>query len=144
MVNGRTLAWSGAGFRKRVRMYAHIHALLNAVKTYLQLILRGRMLACMEGKTKNFSFRVPVDLAQRLEQLKIEQAHKQVDNSKFLVEAVKLYLKQAEQFGIDDNLVVKEGDESYRPEKRHPRKANQQDVATEQQSLIKGGRRRAG
>jgi predicted DNA-binding protein len=122
-------------------MYAHIHALLNAVKTYLQLNFQKGMLACMEGKTKNFSFRVPADLAERLERLKIEQAHKQVDNSKFLVEAVKLYLKQAEQFGLDDNLVVKEAEESYGAEKRSPRKSSKDEVTIEQQISVKGGRR---
>lgn len=76
------------------------------------------MLALMEGKPKNFSFRLPADLAHRLEQVKVDQAHKRIPNSEFLVEAVRLYLDHAERFGIDDNLVVKEPDEVYESKKK--------------------------
>ncbi len=75
------------------------------------------MLVAMEGKTKIFSFRVPADLAGRLERIKLEQAHKRVPNSEFLVEAVRLYVEHAEQFGIDDNLMVNEPDRPYNVKK---------------------------
>ena len=78
----------------------------------------------MEGKTKNFSFRLPSDLAQRLEHVKLDQAHKRVPNSEFLVEAVRLYLDHAERFGIDDNLVVNEPERVYELKKKTPAQKN--------------------
>jgi len=71
------------------------------------------MLAFMAGKTKNYSARVPMDLAERLEKIKLEQAHKLISDSAFLVEAVRLYVDHAERFGIDDNLAVNEPDRPY-------------------------------
>lgn len=66
------------------------------------------MLACMDGKTHSASTRIPIDLYERLQRVKTEQAHKQISDSKFLVEAVRLYVEHAERFGIDDDLVVRE------------------------------------
>lgn len=66
------------------------------------------MLVIMDGKTKVYSVRIPLDLDERLQRIKQEQAHKRVPNAEFLVEAVRLYIEHAERFGIDDNLLVKE------------------------------------
>lgn len=71
------------------------------------------MLAFMSGTTKNYSARVPLDLAERLEKIKLEQAHKLVSDSAFLIEAVRFYVDHAEKFGIDDNLTVNEPDRPY-------------------------------
>lgn len=66
------------------------------------------MLAFMEEKTKNFSFRVPIELSDRFDKIKNEQAHSRVPNSELLVEAVRLYVDLAERYGIDENLIVKQ------------------------------------
>jgi len=71
------------------------------------------MLALMEGKTRVYSVRVPLDLDARLQRIRIEQAHIKLSVSGFLLEAVKLYVDHAERFGIDDNLVVREPIEPY-------------------------------
>lgn len=75
------------------------------------------MLAIMEAKTKVYSVRIPLDLDQRLQRLKIEQAHKRVPNAEFLVEAIRLYIDHAERFGIDDNLIVREPIAEYKAER---------------------------
>lgn len=72
------------------------------------------MLAIMEGKTKVYSVRIPLDLDERLQRIKQEQAHKRVPNAEFLVEAIRLYIEHAERFGIDDNLLVKEPISGYK------------------------------
>lgn len=71
----------------------------------------------MPGKTKNYSARVPIDLAERLDKIKLEQAHKLVSDSAFLIEAVRLYVEHAEKYGIDDNLTVNEPDRPYEVKK---------------------------
>lgn len=71
------------------------------------------MLAYMEGKTRVYSVRLPLDLNDRLQRVKEEQAHKRVPNAELLLEAVKLYVDHAERYGIDDNLMVKEPIDPY-------------------------------
>lgn len=66
------------------------------------------MIPHMEGKSRVYSVRVPIDLDERLQRIKEEQAHKRVPNAELLVEAIRLYVEHAERYGIDDNLVVKE------------------------------------
>ena len=83
------------------------------VNTYLPLDLGVCMLVAMDGKTRVYSVRLPLDLNDRLQKIKSEQAHKKVPNSEFLLEAVRLYVEHAERYGIDGDLVVKEPESSY-------------------------------
>lgn len=82
------------------------------------------LLSATMAKTKPISFRIPIDLYERLQKVKCEQAHPRLQDTEFLLQATRLYVEHAERFGIDDNLAVKEPGSSYEVKKRP---ASQQD-----------------
>lgn len=56
------------------------------------------------GKSRPTAFRVPFDLLQRFQALKLRDAHKRVHDSDLLLEALLLYVKLGERFGLDEDL----------------------------------------
>jgi len=79
----------------------------------------------MEGKTKPTSFRIPADLYARLQEIKHTQAHPKINDSEFLVEAVRLYVTLAETFGLDNDLMVQETIGKYHPHQKEAEKKKQ-------------------
>lgn len=82
------------------------------------------MFALMAPKTHSESVRIPIAIWERLQRIKEEQAHKQVPTSRFLQEAIRLYVELADSFGIDENLMIKEKIGSYKPAPAEPARAS--------------------
>ena len=56
------------------------------------------------GKTKLTAMRLPIELFERFEVMKAKEAHKRVPNSDLFIEAIHLYVKLAEKYGLDEDL----------------------------------------
>lgn len=59
--------------------------------------------------------RIPVALWREIEEIKDTQAHPEISDSRFIVEAVRLYAALAREFGIDDKLMIRETIGAYHP-----------------------------